>query len=246
MDNREQTNQPQTTEARVERLRRQTARRAQEAGEVRANKLAIVSRRFNDIESQLKSSTRVPFKNNLSMVDVSRLLDLLSELRSSLPEALEEATEIVRTKQEIETLSEQRAQERKSNADAEARQKLEIAEANTKKMIEDAQIRANEIEQQARATAERLLVQANADAQQRTEESEIVCRANARAREIYDQVQMDTDGVYKTAYTEVNKMLSGATAALNRSALELAALRDQLLNSMPNSMANGNGDQTQR
>ena len=80
-----------------------------------------------------------------------------------------------------------------------------------------------------RATAEKILLQANAEAQMRTEESEIVRRAHARAKEIFDQVQMDTDGMYKRAYTEVNKMLSGATAALNRSAMELADLRDQLL-----------------
>lgn len=236
MDNREQTNQPEET--RNERQRRQAVRMGQEGASVRADKLIAARRTLNDIEDRLNSGTRVPFKNNLSMVNVSDLLNLTSDLRSSLPEALEEAAEIIRNKQEIEYTAQQRAQEKTSLAEANAKQKIESADAQAKATLEDAQARATEIEQQARATAEKILMQANSEAQMLTEENEIVRRAHARAKEIYDQVQMDTDGVYKTAYTEVNKMLSGATAALNRSALELAGLRDQLLNSV--------NDQTQR
>ena len=141
-----------------------------------------------------------------------------------------EAVEVLGNKQQIEETAAMRAQEKVNNANTYAQETIQAADEKAKQALETAQQRALEVEQQARATAEKILIQANADAQLRTEENEIVRRANARAKEIYDQVQMDVDGVYKTAYTEVNKMLSGATAALNRSAIELAGLRDQLLN----------------
>ncbi|MBR5286980.1 MAG: hypothetical protein IKU34_00115 [Clostridia bacterium] len=229
MDQREQMNQPEAEQARVERQRHQAERIAQEGPSIRAESIIEARGVIDRIEERLSSGTRVPFKNHLSMVNVGELLNLTSELRSALPDAVQEAAEIIRDKQQIELTARQRAQEKTNQANADAKEKIESAEAQAKKTLEDARARAMEIEQQARATAERILMQANADAQMLTEENEIVRRAHARAKEIFDQVQMDTDGMYKHAYTEVNKMLSGATAALNRSALELAGLRDQLL-----------------
>ena len=229
MDQREEMNQPEVQPERAERQRRQAEQMAQEGPSIRAENLIEVRRVIDRIEERLNNSTRVPFKNQLSMVNVGDMLNMTSELRSALPEAVQEATEIIRDKQQIELTARQRAQEKTNQANADAKEKIENADAQAKKTLEDAQARAMEIEQQARATAEKILMQANAEAQLRTEESEIVRRAHARAKEIYDQVQMDTDGLYRRAYTEVNKMLSGATAALNRSAIELAELRDQLL-----------------
>ena len=229
MDQREQTNQQET--------QREARQRAQ-AGAIRVESIMNSLKMIDKVEEKLNNSSRVPFKSNLSMVNVGDLLDLLSQVRSELPAAVKEAVEVLRDKQQIETTAQQRAQDTVNNANAQAQETTTKAEEHAKQMVETAQQRAIEIEQQARATAEKILMQANADAQLRTEESEIVRRAHARAKEIYDQVQMDVDGVYKTAYTEVNKMLSGATAALNRSAMELAGLRDQLLNP--------NADQTGR
>lgn len=238
MDQREPINQPEADEARVQRQRHQAERIQQEGPSIRAEHIMTVRRMIDRIEEKLSEGTRVPFKNNLCMVNVADLLNLTSELRSAMPEAVEEAAEIIRDKQQIEFTAQQRAQERTSQAANEAREKVSSADAQAKQMLEDARVRAMEIEQQARATAEKILTQANTEAQMRTEDDEIVRRAHARAKEIFDQVQLDVDGMYKTAYTEVNKMLSGATAALNRSAMELAGLRDQLL-------GNG-GDQTAR
>ncbi len=224
MDQREPMNQQE-----AQREPRQRAQRNQE-GTIRVNSLMSALRTLDRVEEKLSTSSRVPFKNNLSMVNVNDVLDLLSQVRSELPAALQEAVEVLGNKQQIEETAAQRAQERVNNANAQAQETIRVADEQAKKTVESAQERAIEVEKQARATAEKILIQANNDAQLRTEENEIVRRANARAKEIYDQVQLDVDGVYKKAYTEVNKMLSGATAALNRSAIELAGLRDQLLN----------------
>lgn len=237
MDQREQMNQQEQETPREPRQRQQA--RANQDGSIRVDSVMNTYRTIDRVEEKLNSSSRVPFRNNLSMVDVGDLLDLLSQLRSELPAAVKEAVDVLAQKQEIEATAKQRALEMTTNASTQAQETIRRADEQAKTTVESAQQRANEIEQQSRATAERILMQANNEAQMRTEESEIVRRANVRAKEIYDQVQLDVDGIYKTAYTQVNKMLSGATAALNRSAMELAGLRDQLLN--PN-----NGDQSVR
>ena len=230
MDQREQMNQQEPAQEAQREPRQRTQASRNQDGTIRVNSLMSALRTLDRVEEKLTNSSRVPFKNNLSMVNVNDVLDLLSQVRSELPAALQEAVEVLGNKQQIEETAAMRAQEKVNNANTYAQETIQAADEKAKQALETAQQRALEVEQQARATAEKILIQANADAQLRTEENEIVRRANARAKEIYDQVQMDVDGVYKTAYTEVNKMLSGATAALNRSAIELAGLRDQLLN----------------
>ena len=230
MDQREQMNQQEPAQEAQREPRQRTQASRNQDGTIRVNSLMSALRTLDRVEEKLTNSSRVPFKNNLSMVNVNDVMDLLSQVRSELPAALQEAVEVLGNKQQIEETAAMRAQEKVNNANTYAQETIQAADEKAKQALETAQQRALEVEQQARATAEKILIQANADAQLRTEENEIVRRANARAKEIYDQVQMDVDGVYKTAYTEVNKMLSGATAALNRSAIELAGLRDQLLN----------------
>ena len=230
MDQREQMNQQEPAQEAQREPRQRTQASRNQDGTIRVNSLMSALRTLDRVEEKLSTSSRVPFKNNLSMVNVNDVMDLLSQVRSELPAALQEAVEVLGNKQQIEETAAMRAQEKVNNANTYAQETIQAADEKAKQALETAQQRALEVEQQARATAEKILIQANADAQLRTEENEIVRRANARAKEIYDQVQMDVDGVYKTAYTEVNKMLSGATAALNRSAIELAGLREQLLN----------------
>jgi len=240
MDQREQINQlsqPETEALREERQREQTGRTAQEEHAVRAESIMETKSMLARIEEQINNAPRVTFSNQMVKVNAGDLLNLISRARSALPKAVQEAITIVGNKQQIELAAQQRAQDRTNQADLQARRAIEQADAQARQTLEAAQQRAMEIEQQARATAERILTQANTEAQMRTEDSEIVRRANARAKEIYDQVQMDVDGVYAKAYNDVNLLLSGATAALNRSAMDLANIRDQLLN--PNGDAAG-------
>ena len=61
------------------------------------------------------------------------------------------------------------------------------------------------------------------------EENEITRRAQAYAMETRERAEKDADSIYSQACVQTDKMLSGAAAALSRSATELAALRDGLL-----------------
>ena len=61
------------------------------------------------------------------------------------------------------------------------------------------------------------------------DDNEITRRAQAYAVETRERAEKDADSIYNQACVQVDKMLSGAAAALSRSASELAALRDNLL-----------------
>ncbi len=61
------------------------------------------------------------------------------------------------------------------------------------------------------------------------DDNEITRRAQAYAVETRERAEKDADSIYNQACAQVDKMLSGAAAALSRSASELAALRDSLL-----------------
>ena len=65
--------------------------------------------------------------------------------------------------------------------------------------------------------------------QKLVDDNEIPRRAQAYAVETRERAEKDADSIYNQACAQVDKMLSGAAAALSRSASELAALRDSLL-----------------
>ena len=66
-------------------------------------------------------------------------------------------------------------------------------------------------------------------AQKLVDEDEITRRAQAYAMEMRERAEQDADSIYSQACMHVDKMLSGAAAALSRSAQDLGGLRDSLL-----------------
>ena len=81
----------------------------------------------------------------------------------------------------------------------------------------------------AQTRAEAIVFGAQQQAQKMVDENEITRRAQAYAMETRDRAQQDADSIYNQACVHADKMLSGAAAALSRSAGDLAALRDSLL-----------------
>ena len=105
-----------------------------------------------------------------------------------------------------------------AEADAYDKQTRQRAEEDAGAMIADAQTRAEQIVFAAQQQAQKLV-----------DENEISRRAQAYAMETRERAEKDADSIYTQACVHVDKMLSGAAAALSRSAGELAALRDNLL-----------------
>ena len=109
-------------------------------------------------------------------------------------------------------------QEVKADADAYDKQIRQKAQEDSNAIIEDANTRANQI-----------IFSAQQQSQKLVDDNEITRRAQAYAVETRERAEKDADSIYNQACAQVDKMLSGAAAALSRSASELAALRDSLL-----------------
>ena len=67
------------------------------------------------------------------------------------------------------------------------------------------------------------------EAQKMLDENEITRRAQAYAMETREHAEKDADNIYTQACVQADKILSGACAALSRSANDLAQFRDSLL-----------------
>ena len=103
------------------------------------------------------------------------------------------------------------------------------ADAYDKQIRQKAQEDSNAIIADANTRAEQIVFNAQQQAQKLVEDNEITRRAQAYAVETRERAEKDADSIYNQACAQVDKMLSGAAAALSRSASELAALRDSLL-----------------
>ena len=176
----------------------------------------------------------------LSIVDTGELIDLIGQLRIVLPHTVVQAQAILEQQKqilgdakaeadrtadkadEIYTTTVEKAkqfeQEVKADADAYDKQIRQKAQEDSSAIVADANTRA-----------EQIIFNAQQQSQKLVEDNEITRRAQAYAVETRERAEKDADSIYNQACVQVDKMLSGAAAALSRSASELAALRDNLL-----------------
>ena len=191
------------------------------------------------LEQKVNSARRVPM-TGLSMVDGGAIIDLIGQMRIALPKAVIEAQDVLDQQEQILTGAREEADRTADKADAiyadtvskanairdqihtEAdeydRTTREKARAESEAMIADAQTRA-----------EAIIFSAQQQALKMVDENEITRRAQAYAMETRERAEKDADSIYNQACVHADKMLSGAAAALSRSAGDLAALRDNLL-----------------
>lgn len=192
------------------------------------------------IERALSDAYRVPLKKNMCVVDVSEMTDLIGQLRIVLPKSVLQAQSVLTASQRIIDEAKMRADKTADDADkiyndtvTKARKfKDEIeaeAEAFDKETRRRAQEDASAILADANTRAEQIVFAAQQQAQKLVDENEISRRAQAYAMETRERAEKDADSIYNQACVHVDKMLSGAAAALSRSASELAGLRDNLL-----------------
>ena len=195
---------------------------------------------IDQLEARINDARRVPMSKTLSIVDTGELIDLIGQLRIVLPHTVVQAQAILdQQKQilgdakaeadrtadkadEIYTTTVEKAkqfeQEVKADADAYDKQIRQKAQEDSSAIIADANTRA-----------EQIIFNAQQQSQKLVEDNEITRRAQAYAVETRERAEKDADSIYNQACVQVDKMLSGAAAALSRSASELAALRDNLL-----------------
>ena len=191
------------------------------------------------LEQKINSARRVPM-TGYSMIDGGAFIDLIGQMRIALPKAVLQAQEVLSQQEEILANARTEADKTADRADAiyadtvgkanQIRDQIhqeadeydkatrEAARRESEAMIADAQTRADAI-----------VLNAQQQAQKMVDENEITRRAQAYAMETRERAQQDADSIYNQACVHADKMLSGAAAALSRSANDLAALRDSLL-----------------
>ena len=195
------------------------------------------------LEQMVKTAKRVPIAN-LSMVDSGAVIDLIGQMRIALPKAVLQAQDVLSRQEQILSDAREEADKTADKADAIYADTLAKANALRDQIHADADAYDKETRERARqeseamiadaqTRAEAILFNAQQQAQKMVDENEITRRAQAYAMETRERAEQDADSIYNQACVHADKMLSGAAAALSRSAGELAALRDSLL-SQPN------------
>ena len=189
-----------------------------------ADSIGQARRVIDQLEARINDARRVPMSKTLSIVDTGELIDLIGQLRIVLPHTVvqAQADRTADKADEIYTTTVEKAkqfeQEVKADADAYDKQIRQKAQEDSSAIVADANTRA-----------EQIIFNAQQQSQKLVEDNEITRRAQAYAVETRERAEKDADSIYNQACVQVDKMLSGAAAALSRSASELAALRDNLL-----------------
>ena len=192
------------------------------------------------IEHKVADAYHIPVARDKCVLSSSELTDLIGQLRMVLPKSVREAHEVLIKGEQIIATATAQADKTADEADriynetvTKARQfKEEIeaeAEAHDKATREKAQADAQAMIADAQTSAEQIIFAAQQQAQQMIDANEITRRAQAYAMETRERAEKDADSIYTQACVHADKMLSGAAAALSRSAGELAQLRDSLL-----------------
>ena len=195
---------------------------------------------IDTIEQRVNEARRIPLSKGMCMIDAGLLIDLVSQLRIALPKAVVQAQEVLANREQLLEDAKNRADQIANEADAlhsrvvgEANHLREQIQADADAYEQKTRARAEEDAQamiaDANTRAEQILYAAQQQAQQMLDENEITRRAQAYALEVRDRAQTDADSIYNQACVHADKLLSGAAAALSRSAGDLAGLRDKLL-----------------
>ena len=205
-----------------------------------ADSIGQARRVIDQLEARINDARRVPMSKTLSIVDAGELIDLIGQLRNVLPHTVVQAQAILEQQKQI-------LGEAKAEADRTADKADEIytttvekakqfeqevkadADAYDKQIRQKAQEDSSAIVADANTRAEQIIFNAQQQSQKLVEDNEITRRAQAYAVETRERAEKDADSIYNQACVQVDKMLSGAAAALSRSASELAALRDNVL-----------------
>lgn len=192
------------------------------------------------LEHKISDAYRLPLKKDMCVVSSSELVDLIGQLRIALPKSVVLAQNVLTQSEQIVADAKAQADKTADEADRiyndtvnKAKQfKDEVeadADAYDKATRSKAQEEAQAILADAQTHADQIVFAAQQQAQKMVDENEISRRAQAYAMETRERAEKDADSIYNQACVHADKMLSGAAAALSRSAGELAQLRDNLL-----------------
>ncbi len=219
----------------------QGAPNPQEAAEGRASGALAEGRAvIEEMDRLFREASQTPIVKTHRLIREDAYEDLMGQLRIVLPKMVREAQGVLDRRDEItgeaEAVSRARREEaeryyrdRREEADAYDKQTRTDAETYRMQLMTKAQEEAEATVEDARTRAQQIVEAAQQQAQRLVEESEISRRAQAYAAEIRTDAEERAASVVQQAAHQTDLMLSGAAAALSRSAGEMAQLRDSLL-----------------
>jgi cell division septum initiation protein DivIVA len=122
---------------------------------------------IDHLENLVNESRSIPLSNNIA-VDLDRILDLIDQMKSSIPIEIQEAKKISGNRERIQIQAKEEAKRIISLAREEASKHI-----SDESIVEQAQLKANEIIAIAQNDAENLRIQADAYALQSLQKLEI-------------------------------------------------------------------------
>lgn len=192
------------------------------------------------IEQRINEAYRIPLRKDMCMIEAGMLIDLIGQLRIALPKSVVQAQGVLAEREKILEAARVEADKTADAADQiykdvvknanqyrdNTHQEVEEYRAKTRQQAEE---EANAIIEDANMRADQILYGAQQQAQRLLNEHEIVRRAQVFALEIQDNAEKSADSIYQQTCSEVDKMLTNASALFSRNADDLIALRDKLL-----------------
>ena len=192
-----------------------------------------IQRELNKLEEMILDSPRI-FLTRRTVIDEEQLLDQLDLIRLNLPSAFQEATEIVRNKEEILLEAEQYAQEIIEAAERRAAQILDEMNLMRQVELEIQQIR-QQVQQECEAAQAQTLAEIERmrlQAQQETEE--LRRRAIAESQEIQAGADAYADRVLRDMEHQLTEMIRIVRNGRQQLDVEQPAPRSRESESSPN------------
>lgn len=195
------------------------------------------------LSDALADAPEVPLAH-VHLVSRRRYEDLSGQLRMVMPRLVQEADRLLARRTEILDEASAQAKRLREDADRYAREHREAAdgyerdtrtaaEEYRRQVMDEANRQGQAMLQEADQKAREIVEAANQRAQQMAETSEIARRAEVYANEVREAAQQQAGAMLQQASRQTDLMLSGASAALSRSASQMAQLRDSLLSQEP-------------
>lgn len=165
-----------------------------------------IQQALNQLEEAILDSPRIPFTGR-TLIDEEPLLDLLDAIRLNLPQAFQEAEEVVRQKDEIFRQAEQYGREIVEAAEQQAASILDEMG-----LVRQAKVEADRMRQQVRADCDVAREQAIAEIEQMQQQAqreidEVRARALAEAETIEAGADEYADRVLRNIEQQLSDMM---------------------------------------
>ena len=150
---------------------------------------------INELETMLEGLRKVPFSNSYA-IDRDTALDIVAELRDSLPGEMRDAASLIRQQNRIIQNANRIADSKIAEAESAARQLTQDAQNSADAMLQEAEQRVRDREQMSQEQAQRTIESAERKAEERTNQTAILKRAEQQGNEIMAKAQQEAQRVY--------------------------------------------------